>query len=112
MLEIGGDGFVEDLDGHVAFDAGLEGPEDGAGGPGVDLLQEPVAAERLSPQIQSWILLQDALVKPGELRGGVDAQLVSQDLPDPLVGAQRLRLSPLSVEGQHQETPQALPPRV
>ena len=69
-LRVGGDGLVDDLDGHVAFDAGLEGPEDGPGGSGVDLLQEPVAAERLSPQIQSGILLQDALVKPDELWEG------------------------------------------
>jgi hypothetical protein len=109
---VGGNGFVDDLDGYVAFDAGLEGPEDDPGRSRVDLLQEPVAAEGLSPQIQSRILLQDALVKPYELRRGVDAQLVRQDLPDPLVRPQRLRLSPLSVEGQHEEAPQALPPRV
>jgi hypothetical protein len=52
------------------------------------------------------------LVKLDELRGGVEAQLVRQDLPHPLVGAQRLRLPPLSVQGQHEESPQALPPRV
>ena len=109
-LRVGGDAFVEHLDGHVAFDVGLDRPEDDPGGSVVDLLQEPVAAEGLSPQIESGILLQDPFVKPQELRGGVDPQLVRQDLSGPLVGAQRLGLSPLSVVGQHQEAPEALPP--
>ena len=51
--------LVEDLDGHVPFDVGLDGAEDDAGGAVVDLLQESVAAKRLSPQIESGILLQD-----------------------------------------------------
>ncbi len=102
--------FVEHLDGHVAFDVGLDRPEDDPGGAVVDLLQEPVAAEGLSAQIESGILLQDPLVKPQELRGGVDAQLVRQDLSGPLVGAQRLGLAPISVIGQHQEAPEAFPP--
>ena len=109
-LRVGGDAFVEDLDGHVAFDVGLDGTEDDPGGSVVDLLQEPVAAEGLSPQIESWILLQDPLVKPQELRGGIDTQLVRQDLSGSLEGAQRLGLSPLSVVGQHQEAPEVLPP--
>ena len=32
-LRVGGDGFVKDLDGHVAFDAGLEGPKTTPVGP-------------------------------------------------------------------------------
>ena len=37
-------------------------------------------------------------------------ELVGQDLSGSLVGAQRLGLSPFSVVGQHQESPEALPP--
>ena len=79
-LRVGGDAFVEHLDGHVAFDVGLDRPEDDPGGSVVDLLQEPIPAERLPPQIESGVLLQDALVKPKKLRGGIEAQLVREDL--------------------------------
>ena len=85
---IGGDALVEDLDGHVTLDVGLDGAEDDARGSVVDLLEEPVAAKRLSPQIESRILLQDPLVEPHELGRGIDPQLVGQDLPGSLIGAQ------------------------
>ena len=51
-------------------------------------------------------------MKPQELRGGIETQLVRQDLSGSLEGAQRLGLSPLSVVGQHQEPPEALSPGV
>ena len=84
-LRVDGDAFVEHLDGHVAFDVGLDRPEDDPGGSVVDLLQEPVAAEGLSPQIEAGILLQDPFVQPEELRGGIDAELVCQDLSGSLI---------------------------
>ena len=87
-LRVGGDAFVEDLDGHVAFDVGLDRPEDDPCGSVVDLLQEPVAAEGLAPQFESGILLQDPFVKPQELRRRIDPELVGQDL-SALAGTRR-----------------------
>ena len=100
------------LDGHVAFDVGLDRPEDDAGGTVVDLLQEPVAAEGFASQIEPGILLQDPFVKPQELRGGIETKLVREDLSGPLEGAQRLGLAPVSVVRQHQEAPEAFAPRM
>ena len=85
-VRVCGDGLVEQLDGHVTFDVGLDRPEDDPGRPVVDLLEEPVPAERFPPQIECRILLQDPLVKPQQLRGGVDTQLVREDLSRSLEG--------------------------
>ena len=82
------------------------------GGSVVDLLQEPVAAEGLSPQFESGILLQDPFVKPQELRRGIDPELVGQDLSRSLEGVEGLGLAPLSIEAQHQKAPEPFPPRV
>jgi hypothetical protein len=51
-------------------------------------------------------------VQPRELGGGIDAQLVRQDLPGSLERVEGVRLASLPVEGQHQEPPQTLPPRL
>ncbi len=51
-------------------------------------------------------------MEPCELRRGIDAKLVGQDLPDALVGAEGLGLAPVSVQGKHELAPDALPERV
>ena len=99
----------EHLDGHVAADVGLDRPEDGSSGTVVDLLQESVAAERLAAEVESGVLFEDPLVESRELGRRVDAELVGQDLPRALIGAQRLGLTPVAVEGRHQQSPEALP---
>ena len=63
-----GDLFVEDLDRDVAAHPGLDRSEHDPGGPLADLLQEPVAAQRLASQLEAGILPQDPLVEPRELR--------------------------------------------
>ena len=107
-----GGAFVEDLDRHVPLDVRLDGAEHDPSGTVVDLLQEPVAAKGLSAQIESGILLQDPFVKLQELRGGIDTQLVRQDLPGSLERTQRLGLSPFPVVGEQQKAPEAFSPGV
>jgi hypothetical protein len=63
-------------------------------------------------QIQPWRLGEDGRVDPAQLRPRVDAQLLDQDRPGPLVGQQRIRLSARAVQGQHELGPQPLPQRL
>ena len=104
--------LVEDLDRDVAAHTGLDRSEDDPGGTVVDLLQEPVTAERLTPQLEPGVLLQDPLVQPRELRRRIDPELVGEDLPDALIGGECLCLSPLPVEAEHELSPDALPERM
>jgi hypothetical protein len=108
-LRVGGDAFGKDLDGHVAADMGLDCAEDDADGSVVDLFQEPVPAEWLAPKVEPRILLQNSLVEPRQLRRGIDAELVGEDLSQPLVCIERVRLPALPVEGEHEQPPEALP---
>ena len=101
----------EHLDGHVAADVGLDRPEDGSRGTVVDPFQESVAAERLAAEVESGVLFEDPLVESRELGRRVDAELVGQDLPRALIGAQRLGLPSVAVEGRHQQSPEAFPER-
>ena len=52
---IGGEPFVDHLDRDVAFGVRLDRAEDHAGRPIAELLQEPIAAERLPTQLERGI---------------------------------------------------------
>ena len=51
-------------------------------------------------------------MQPAQLRPGVDAELLDQDRPGPLVGQQRIGLPTRAVQGQQQLGPQPLPQRL
>jgi hypothetical protein len=57
---------------------------------------------------QPGVLGEDCRVQPAELRPRVDAQLLDQDRPGPLVGQQRIRLPARAVHGQHELGPHPL----
>ena len=61
------DVLVDHLDGHVASDVRLDRAEHRSGRPVLDPLEETVAAEGLTSQVEPQVLLEDALVEPGEL---------------------------------------------
>ena len=63
-------------------------------------------------QVQPWILGEDGRVQPAQLRPRVDAELLDQDRPGPLVGQQRIGLPARAVQRQHQLGPQPLPQRM
>ena len=109
---IRGHPFGEDLDGDVSLDPGLDRTEDDARAAFADLLQEAVATQWLTPELEARILPQDPLVEPGEVGRGIHPELVGQDVSGSLEGAQRFGLAVGPVVGQHEEAPQALPQRV
>ena len=47
-----------------------------------------------------------------QLPSGVEAELVGQPVPDPLVRRQRVGLAAVAVQGDHQQRPQALAQRM
>ena len=103
--------LVEDLDGHVAFDLGLDPAEDDARRPVVDLLQQPIAAERFAPEIEPGSCLRIrswSLASSGE--GSIPSSSARISLR-PLEGSQRIGLTPLAIERQHQQAPEAVPRR-
>jgi hypothetical protein len=58
------------------------------------------------------VLGQDGRLQPAQLRPRVDAQLLDQDRPGPLVGQQGIGLPTGPVQGQHELGPQPLPQRL
>jgi hypothetical protein len=63
-------------------------------------------------QIQPRVLGQDRGMQPAQLRPGIDAQLLDQDRPGPLVGKERIGLPTRPVQRQQQLGPQPLPQRL
>lgn len=60
---------------------------------------------------QRRVLGDDGGLKAAEFRAGVDAELIGQQCPRPLIGAQGLTLSAGAVEGEHQLAPSPLAQR-
>ena len=55
---------------------------------------------------------QDLVLELLQLRSRVEAELVGQPVPDPLVRRQRIGLAAVAVQGDHQQRPQALAQRM
>jgi hypothetical protein len=106
--EFGMDGLDRDLAAHL----GLERPVDQAERPLADLLEQPVAPERLAPHLERGVLPKDPLVQLLERAGGVDAELVGEQLPRPLERPKRVGLAVQAVEREHELAPQPLAKRV
>ena len=68
------------LDRDLASDLRLGRAVDDAERALADLLEQPVAAERLAFELEVGVLAKDPLVQRSELGGGIDAELVGQDL--------------------------------
>ncbi|GBC87637.1 hypothetical protein HRbin12_01653 [bacterium HR12] len=58
------------------------------------------------------VVEQDPLLESAERRRGIEPELLGQESREPLVDAQRLRVSPRPVEGEHLELARAFPQRV
>ncbi len=69
-----------------------------------------VTVSRLVNRSGSWLRMRSS--RPLQLRGGIHPQLVAQILPGALVGAQRLGLAAVPVEGHHQLRLEPLPQRI
>ena len=72
-----------------------------------DLLQQPIAPQRLAREIELGVLAKDPLVKQLEIARRIDAELLRQHGPRPLERRQGLRLSVRSVQGEHQPAPES-----
>ena len=68
----------------------------------------PVAAGARS----AAVVVEDLLLELPQPRPGIEAELVGEQGPDPLVGRQRVGLAARSVQRGDQQLPQALPVRV
>jgi hypothetical protein len=108
-LGVVGEARVDNLHCHLTANLGLESPVDRAEGPLPDLLQEPVAAQRLTGDVESTVLPEDLLVEALECGGGVDAELLGEDLPCLPEGRQCVALPTRAVEGRHEVGPETLP---
>nr|WP_246086001.1 hypothetical protein [Pseudonocardia hydrocarbonoxydans] len=67
---------------------------------------------RRSRPVDARVLRADRLLQAAQLRAGVDAQLVAQQVAAGAGGAQRVGLAPGAVQREHQRSPQPLPQRV
>ena len=108
-VRVGGDGFAEDLDGDISLNPRLDRAEDDTLRTLEDLLEESIAPKRLAAQMQSRVLAQDSLLQPDQFGRRVDPEFIGKDLSRALEGRQRIGLTAVSVAGQHQQRPQALP---
>ncbi len=107
-----GESRMDLLDAHLAAEIGIERSPHDAEGPLADAFEEAVATERLARQLQRRVLLQDPPVEILELRGGVDPQLIGEQLLGSPVAFQRVGLPPRAVAGEHQMVPESLPERM
>ena len=62
---------------------------------------------RLAPELQRLVLLEDRLLQTLERRARLDAELVHEGTPRPLIRVERLRLPAGPVESEHQLSAQA-----
>ena len=88
--ELGMDGLDRDL----PPDLRLDRPVDDAERALADLIEQPIAAERLALQIEVRVLPEDALVQPSEVGRGVDAELTGQVVAGAFERRQRVRRTP------------------
>ena len=63
-------------------------------------------------RVQRRILAEHGALEPPQLRPRVNAELIGQHGPGPLIGPERVTLSPGPVQGDDQLPPQALPQRM
>jgi len=108
-VRVRGDGFIEDLDGDVSLDARLERAEDDTLRTLENLFEESIAPKWHASQMQSSVLAQDSPLQPDQFRGRVDPEFIGKDLPRALEGRQRIGLTAVPVEGQHEQRPQTFP---
>ena len=95
------------LDRDLASDLRLGGAIDHAERALADLLQEPIAPQRLALEIELGVLAKDPLVQQLEIARRIDAELLRQHGPRPLERRQGLRLPVRSVQGEHQPAPES-----
>ena len=62
--------------------------------------------------VQSRSMPQDVVLQLGELRAGIEAELVREPVAELLEGGQRVRLAPGPVQAHHQQGPQPFPQRI
>ena len=104
--------FVHDPDRDLPAHVRLRRPVDDAERVLAHAFEQSVATQRLSTGIQVGALGEDPFLQLAELGRGIDPELIREDLAGPLIGPQRLALSPGAVEGEHQLFPEALPERM
>ena len=80
------------LDRDLAPDLRLDRAVDDAERALADLLEQPVAAERLALEVEVRVLAEDALVQAAQVGRGVDAELVGEAVARALERRQRVRL--------------------
>src|SRR5918996_871756 len=108
-LRVVGQPGTHPLHRHLPPHLRLESPVDRPEGAGPDLLEESVPAERLSSHLEGEVLPEDLLLQPLECRGGIDAELLGEDLTGAAVGGKGVALPAGSVKSEHQLAPQPLP---
>ena len=105
-VAIRSDLLVKDLDSDIAADIRLDCSVDRPDRAIIELLEKSIAAEGLTTQLERWVLLKDPLLKANEFRRWIDAELVGDQSPCPLIGAQRIALPTVPVVGEHELRPQ------
>ena len=97
----------------MAFEEGcdllpfLASPDEHAEGQG-----EGGTASRDPGRVKGRVVLEHGALEVAQLGSGQNAQLLTEDLADRLVGGERVGLASAPVEGDHQVRPQSLPERV
>ena len=99
------------LDRDLAPDLRLDRAVDDAERALADLLEQPVAAERLALEVEVGVLAEDALVQAAQVGRGVDAELAGQAVARAFERRQRVRRPTGAIQREHEQLPQALPQR-
>ena len=76
--------------------------------PTADLLEELVTPKSFATRFEIRVLSQNALLEALELGRRVDAELVTQQSSGPGVRLEGVRLTALTIERDHQQTPDTL----
>lgn len=76
-----------------------------------------VGEPRLTTRLANWrrervVMGEDLSLEFAQLGAGLEAELVGQDVTDPLERSQAVRLSTAAVEGEHELRPEAFAQRV
>ena len=107
-LAVVGEARPNDLNRNVALGLRFQRAMHEAQRTRTDLLDQAITTQRLAAEVEAWVLIQDSLLELLHDWRWVEAQLVAQHDPQPLIGAQRVGLPPGAVERDHQLRDQAL----
>jgi hypothetical protein len=79
---------------------------------GVLSARTPIVSAGWRLPVQFRLLQEDGLLKSPQVRPWFDAQLLAQLDPQPLEGAQGVRLAAATIQAQHELSPAPLPQRL